>query len=98
MNSQKHVALSMLRGISKGEVTEPQQFVLANACNWLEGATLALVVFSSLIAYVFASLRGNLSYSILKDQCLKLPLRTEKLPDEALVSLSAHIHFRKIIS
>ena len=89
----------MLHGISKGDVTEPQQFnVLANACNWLEGATLALVVFISLIAYVYASLRGNLSYSILKAQCLKLPLRTEKLPDEALISLSAHIHFRKIIS
>lgn len=71
MNSQKHVALSVLYGISKVGVTEPQEFkVLANACNWLEGAIFALVVFSSLIADVYASPRGNLSYSILKAQWL----------------------------
>lgn len=69
MNSQKPVALSMLYGISKVGITEPQQFkVLADACNWLEGATLALVGFSSLIVYVYASPRGNLRYSILKAQ------------------------------
>lgn len=71
MNSQKHVALSMLYGISKVGVTELQQFkVWANACNRLEGATLALVFLSSLTTDVYSSPRGNLSYSILKAQWL----------------------------
>lgn len=61
----------MLYDISKVGVTELPQFkVLANACNLLEGATLALVVLSSLTADVYARPRGNLSYSILKAQWL----------------------------
>lgn len=67
--ARKDVALSILHGTFGVGITRSQKLeVFVNPCKCLEGATHALTVFIFLIAYVYVSPKGNLSYAILKAQ------------------------------